>query len=283
MTSKLTLALQKKGRLSDDSLNLLRQAGLSFEMTERSLKVSVRNFDLEILLLRSSDIPEIVADGVADIGITGQNIVEEEGYPVSEIEKLGFGKCSLSLAFPENESDLSLANKRIATSYPVILQQYLDQKNIDAQIVPLSGSVEIAPKLKIADCICDLVSTGSTLRSNGLKQGDVIFESQAVIIGNENLSDEKKELLEKLLLRIKAVLTAKKNKYIIMNAERKNLPQIEACIPGLKRPTVSSLMDEDFISVASVVEEDFFWSTIEKLKKAGASDILVLPIEKMIL
>jgi len=283
MTTKLTLALQKSGRLAEDSLKLLKQAGLCFEITERSLKVNVSNFDLEILLLRSSDIPEIVADGAADIGITGQNTVAEKGYSVTEIQSLGFGKCALSLAFPEKEEDYSLDGKRIATSYPGILNEYLRQNDTQAQVVDLSGSVELAPRLKIADCICDLVSTGSTLRSNGLKQGKVVFESQAVIIGNKSISNEKRELLDKLLLRINAVLTAQKYKYIVMNAERKNLPKIETCIPGLKNPTVSSLADSDFVSIASVVEEDVFWCTIENLKKAGATGILVLPIEKMIL
>ena len=283
MTTKLTLALQKQGRLSTDSLNLLKQAGLVFETTERSLKVSVQNFDLEILLLRSNDIPEIVADGVADIGITGQNTIAEKGYEVKELEKLGFGACSLCLAYPESETNESLEGKRVATSYPVLLQKYFDQQGVNAQVVDLSGSVELAPRLKIADCICDLVSTGSTLRSNGLRKGECIFESQAVLIQNKAIPKDKTLLLEKLLLRIKAVLTAKRYKYIVMNAEKSNLQKIQACIPGLKRPTVSELSDTNYVSIASVVEEDFFWSTIEKLKGAGASGILVLPIEKMVL
>ena len=283
MTTKLTIALQKKGRLASDSLELFKQAGLNFEITERSLKVEVRNLDIEILLLRSSDIPEIVANGVAEIGITGQNTAAEKGYPVNELVTLGFGKCALSFAFPENETDRSIDGKRIATSYPQILKQHLQKENIKAQIVSLSGSVEIAPKLNIADLICDLVSTGSTLRSNGLIQGEIIFKSQAVIIANQTIAKEKAVILDKLLLRIKSVLAAKKYKYIVMNAERSDLEKIENCIHGLKKPTVSSLADSSLVSIASVVEEDYFWSTIEKLKSAGAFDILVLPIEKMIL
>ena len=283
MKNKLTIAIQKKGRLATESLNLFKQAGFNFEITERSLKVGVRNFDLEILLLRSSDIPEIVANGIAEVGITGQNTAAEKGYPVNELTTLGFGKCELSFAYPENESDRSINGKRIATSYPQILRRYLQTENLKAQIVDLSGSVEIAPKLEIADLICDLVSTGSTLRSNGLTKGEVIFKSQAVIIANQSIPKEKIELLDKLLLRIESVLAAKKYKYIVMNAQRSNLEKIENCIHGLKKPTVSSLADSNLVSIAAVVEEDYFWSTIEKLKAAGASDILVLPIEKMIL
>ena len=281
--TKLTLALQKKGRLANESIALLTQAGFDFEKTEQSLKVSVNNFELELLFLRSKDIVEIVSDGIADIGISGQNVVEEMGYTVKNLGLLGFGACELCMAFREGETDFSLEGKRIATSYPNLLQQYLERENINAQIVELSGSVELAPRLKIADCICDLVSSGATLRNNGLRKGTVVFESQAMLIGNGNLSSEKQMLLDKLLLRLRSVLTAKKYKYVVMNAEKSNVQQIQTCIPGLKKPTVSELADTDFVSIASVVEEDFFWSTIEQLKDAGASGILVLPIEKMIL
>ena len=283
MTPCLTLALQKKGRLSIDSLSLLRQAGLIFETTERSLKVSVQNFALEILLLRSNDIPEIVADGVADIGISGQNTIAEKGYQVREVEKLGFGACELCLAYPEGVENPNLEGKSIATSYPRLLQKYFDQQQIQAQIVPLSGSVELAPRLNIADGICDLISSGSTLRSNGLRKGGCIFSSQAVLIANQAIPEPKRLLLEKLLLRIRAVLTAKKYKYIVMNAKKSNLQKIQTCVPGLKKPTISELTDPNYVSIASVVEEDTFWSTIEQLKAAGASGILVLPIEKMVL
>ena len=282
MTPRLTLALQKKGRLSTDSFALLRQAGLIFEITARSLKVSVQNFELEILLLRSGDIPEIVANGVADIGISGQNTIAEKGYRVRELEKLGFGACQLCLAYPEGIENPCLEGKRIATSYPRLLQKYFDQRNINAAIIPLSGSVELAPRLKIADGVCDLISSGSTLRSNGLRQGECIFSSQAVLMANQSIPKDKTLLLEKLLLRIRAVLTAKKYKYVVMNAEKSNLQKIQTCVPGLKKPTVSELADPNYVSMASVVEEDTFWSTIEQLKAAGASGILVLPIEKMV-
>ncbi|MCK5460973.1 ATP phosphoribosyltransferase [Candidatus Gracilibacteria bacterium] len=281
---KLTLAIQKTGRLAEDSLELLRKSGFKFEITDRSLTFSINNFPLEIIFLRADDIPEIVADRVADIGICGQNTVEEKGYKVRELEALGFGKCSLCMAYPEKQKKVSLSGKRIATSYPRLLGKFLKKQKISADIVDLSGSVELSPKLNIADCICDLVSTGSTLKNNGLVKGETIFKSEAVFISNDQISTEKQALLDKLLFRIRAVLTARKYKYIIMNAPRKNLNEIQKCIPGLKKPTIASLFaDTDYVSVASVVEEDFFWTTIERLKEVGASGIIILPIEKMIL
>lgn len=283
MPNRLTLALQKKGRLAEDGFALLKKAGLSFGITDRSLKVEVRNFPLDLLLLRSSDIPEIVAQGIADIGITGQNYVAEYETPVRELVRLGFGRCTLCLAYPENVDDKKLPGKRIATSYPNLLASYLSEKDIRARPVTLAGSIELAPKLGLADLICDLVSTGSTLRSNGLTRGEEIFKSEAVIVGNDQLDASRQILLDKLLMRVNAVLSARKYRYVVMNAARRDVPEIEKCIPSLKKPTISSLADSGLVSIASVIEEDTFWSTIESLKSAGASGIVVLPIEKMVL
>ena len=276
----LKIAIQKNGRLSDKTIELLRNAGLEFDFFERSLAARCRNFPLEILFFRASDIPEIISDGAVDCGICGQNSIKEKKIDIIEVEKLGFGKCRLSIASPKA---LTLKGKRIATSYPNILQQFLKKKKIIAEIVELSGSVEIAPKLGIADAICDLVSSGSTLKVNGLQEIEQIFFSEVVLVAQKKLSAEKARIFEKLLIRIQAVLEAKKYKYILMNAPKAALPEITKLIPGLKNPTISPLFDEKSVSIASVVEEDKFWETIEKLKKYGASGILVMPIEKMIL
>ena len=281
----MKIAIQSKGRLSEDSLNLLKKSGFSFQKTERSLTAKIENFPLEILFLRAGDIPEIVADGIADIGICGQNTVIESGEKINQILELGFGKCTLCLASPEYQSyDESIWKKdmRIATSYTKILQNYLDINNKKAHLFHLAGSVEIAPKLEISDMICDLVSTGSTLKVNGLKVRETIFESQAILIGNKNLSDENKTILEKILMRIQSVISAKNRKYIVMNAKKENIDKISACIPSLESPTVTALSDENMVSISSVIQENKFWETIDKLKENGASGILVMPIEKII-
>lgn len=279
----LKIAIQKSGRLSEQSLELLKKCGLEFDISERKLISTCQNFPLEILFFRADDIPEIVSDNTVDLGICGQNSITEKGFNLKEIEKMNFGKCRLSIAIPEKTSSkFSFSNKKIATSYPNILKKYLKKNNINAEIVELSGSVEIAPKLGIADAICDLVSSGSTLKTNGLKEIEQIFYSQAVLVSRKKLSITKQKLLDKLLIRIRAVLTAKNYKYVAMNAPKKALNQITTLIPGLKNPTISPLADKNFVSIASVVEENKFWETIEKLKKYGASGILVLPIEKMI-
>ena len=280
---KLILAIQKSGRLADGSLDLLKKAGFKFEITERSLTVAVKNFPMELLFLRSSDIPEIVADGIADLGIAGENTVFEEGYPVSPIEKLGFGGCTLCMATTDGAPAKSLTGKRIATSYPVLLKQYLADENISATVVELSGSVELAPKLGIADAICDLVSSGATLQSNALVKGEGIFASEPLVFCQGKITGEKEMLLEEFLLRIRSVLMARKFKYVVMNAPKDKVPDIQEAMPGLKKPTISPLSDTDFVSISSVVEEDVFWTTIGKLKAAGATGILVMPIEKMIL
>ncbi len=283
-TETLTLAIQKKGRLSDECMQLLKQAGFSFELSERSLSAKCSNFPLEILFLRAEDIPEIVADKTADIGICGQNSIAEKDFDTQEIEPLGFGKCRLSLAVAAESADnFRLDGKRIATSYPKLVQKYLDKRKISAEPVSISGSVEIAPKLGIAEVICDLVSSGSTLKMNGLIETEMIFQSEAVLFSASSFPDEKLEILEKFCLRIRSVLIAKRNKYIVMNAPKSSVASIKKCIPGLQNPTIAPLADPDFVSLASVVEEDYFWETIEKLKAQGATGILVLPIEKMIL
>ncbi len=277
----LKIAIQKSGRLSEKTFELLEDAGFYFEMTDRSLMAKCRNYPIELLFLRPGDIPEIVADKTADLGICGQNSVAEKGFDLREIQKLEFGKCHLSIAVPENFKG-TLEGKRIATSYPKILQNYLDKKDVSASIVTLSGSVEIAPNIGTADGICDLVSTGSTLKMNGLIEKEEIFSSEAVLIGNLSLTKEKEELLHNFLVRIKAVLLAKKFKYIVMNLERKNIPKLTEILPGLKSPTITNLADENWVSVSTVVEEKIFWETIDKLKSIGAEGILVQNIEKLI-
>jgi len=295
MCKKLTIALQKSGRLSEKSLNLFRKVGFEFEISPRGLMAKCTNFPLEIIFLRALDIPEIVFDGTADLGICGQDSVEKKGLELLEIEKLGFGACRLSLALPEENFDRDellarghaplLEGKRIATSYKKIVQKFLEKEKINAEVVELSGSVEIAPKLGIADCIADLVSTGSTLKMNGLKEIKTIFKSETILFSaNKKFgNEEKQKLFEDFLMRLRAVLVAKKSKYVVMNLERKNLEKFEAIFKGLKSPTITNLADENWVSVATVIEEEIFWETIGKLKKIGAEGILVMPIEKIIL
>jgi len=280
----LKIAIQKSGRLSDNSFELLKKSGFEFETSKRNLSAKVNNFPLEILFFRTGDIPEIVNDSIVDIGICGENStiekISNKSNFIKIIERFDFGKCRLSISAPKK---INIENKKIATSYPETLGKYLKKKKIKAEIVKLSGSVEIAPKLKLADAICDLVSTGSTLKINGLIELETILHSNAVLIANKKISEEKKEILDKFLNRIRAVIQAQKYKYILMNAPRSALKNIQKLIPGLKNPTISPLSDSDFVSIASVVEENKFWETIEKLKSCGATGILVLPIEKMIL
>lgn len=282
----LRIAIQKSGRLSDDSLNLIRECGISFINSSLKLKTESTNFPLEILFLRDDDIPGYVADGVADIGIVGQNVLVEEGMQDLTVEELGFSKCRLSLAVPKGDTYSSLEDlngKNIATSYPNLLQAYLDERGVKATIHTISGSVEIAPSIGLADAICDIVSSGSTLISNGLKEVERVFKSQAVLIANKALSEEKREILEKLLFRINAVQRAQRAKYILLNAPNDKVAEISKLLPGVKSPTVLPLLEEGWSSLHSVVNEDDFWEIIEKLKAAGAQGILVVPIEKMII
>ncbi|WP_187261510.1 ATP phosphoribosyltransferase [Pontibacter beigongshangensis] len=281
----LRIAIQKSGRLSDDSLNLIRECGISFISSSLKLKTESTNFPLEILFLRDDDIPGYVADGVADIGIVGENVLVEEGKQELTVEKLGFSKCRLSLAVPKAEEYSSISDlegKNIATSYPNILQEYLSRHGVTAQIHTISGSVEIAPSIGLAEAICDIVSSGSTLISNGLREVERVFSSQAVLIANDNLNEEKKQILEKLLFRVHAVQRAQRAKYIVLNVPNDQIESVSELLPGIKAPTVMPLAEEGWSSLHSVVNEDDFWEIIEKLKDAGAQGILVVPIEKMI-
>jgi ATP phosphoribosyltransferase len=281
---KLKIAVQKSGRLHDDSLRLLKECGIDISNGGNKLKSEASNFPLEVYFLRDDDIPQYVEDAVADIGIVGENVVYEKNKQLGVLEKLGFGKCRLSIAVNKSDHfDKSfLSGKKIATSYPVLLQQYLDKNNIKAEIHEISGSVEIAPGIGLADAICDLVSSGSTLLTNGLKEVDIILNSQAVLIKNRSLPGEKDQLLQKLLFRIQAVKRSKNNKYILLNAPNENLAEIISLLPGMKSPTVLPLADPAWSSVHSVVNENDFWDIIEQLKCAGAQGILIVPIEKMI-
>lgn len=280
----LRIAVQKSGRLSEQSLALLKKAGFAFEMSERSLISKCSHFPLEILFLRAEDIPEIVHDGTADLGIAGENTIIEKAFNLKVIEKLGFGKCRLSIAVPENKKEnFVLARKKIATSYPRLLKTFLTKEQITAEVVELSGSVEIAPRLGMAEVICDLVSTGSTLKMNGLIEYQRIFNSEAVLVAKDLFAENQKKIFKKFLMRIRSVLCARRNKYVVMNAPKESLETIKQLLPGLKNPTISPLVSDDWVSISTVVEEEVFWETIEKLKKAGATGILVLPIENMIL
>lgn len=282
----LRIAVQKSGRLSEDSVQLLKECGIDLRNVKDRLKTVSENFPLEVFFLRDDDIPEYVEDGVADIGIVGQNVLAEKGRKVISIQELGFGKCRLSLAIPrsmEYAGIQSLEGKRIATSYPKIVSGFLAKHNIKASIHEISGSVEIAPGIGLADVVADLVSSGGTLFMNGLKEAEVILQSQAVMISRENLDSERKQLLDKLLFRIRAVKKAKRSKYILLNAPNAQVEKIISLLPGMRSPTVLPLAEPGWSSVHSVLSEDEFWDKIEQLKEAGAEGILVVPIEKMIM
>jgi ATP phosphoribosyltransferase len=282
---KLKIAIQKSGRLHEDSLRLLKECGIEISNGVNKLKSEASNFPMEVYFLRDDDIPQYVEDAVADIGFVGENIVYEKKKKINVVEKLGFGKCRLSIAvkrYEEYNGADFLTGRRIATSYPFLVQQYLTENNIDAEIHEISGSVEIAPGIGLADAICDLVSSGSTLFMNGLKEVETILHSQAVLIKNTQLGIAQEHLLSKLLFRIQAVKKAKNNKYILLNAPNEKLSEIISLLPGMKSPTVLPLAIEGWSSVHSVLSENEFWEIIEKLKGAGAQGILVVPIEKMI-
>lgn len=284
--TNLKIAIQKSGRLHDDSLKLLKACGINIGNGKGQLKVSVPNFPMEILYLRNSDIPQYLEDGVADITFIGENLLIEKQRKVSIVEKLGFSKCRVCLAVPKGVEDTSLQyfeGKRIATSYPKTLQQFLDKKNIKADIHVITGSVEIAPNIGLADGICDIVSTGNTLFKNGLKETQTILTSQAVLAKSLTLSQEKEAILAQLLFRIQAVLRAKSKKYILMNVPNDKIEEISTILPVLKSPTVLPLVEEGWSSLHSVINEEEFWQVIDQLKKAGAEDILVVPIDKMVL
>lgn len=280
----LKIAIQKSGRLHDDSMRLLKECGIDISNGGNKLKATAANFPLEVYFLRDDDIPQYVEDAVADAGIVGENVVYEKKKEVQVLEQLGFGKCRLSIAVGRNEEfdRANLNGKRIATSYPVLVQEYLDKHKIKAEIHEISGSVEIAPGIGLAEAICDLVSSGSTLLTNGLKEVETILQSQAVLIRNKKLSTEKDQWLQRLLFRIKSVKKAKNNKYILLNAPNARLDEIIRLLPGMKSPTVLPLATTGWSSVHSVIDENDFWNIIEQLKEAGAEGILVVPIEKMI-
>lgn len=282
---KLKIAIQKSGRLHDDSINLLKQCGIKFGNGVGKLRAESRNFPIEIYFLRDDDIPEYVSDGVADVGIVGENVVFESNKKVDIIEKLGFGKCRLSLAVPKSfdyQNLQSIENKRIATTYPNLLSIYLAENNINADIHTISGSVEIAPSIGLADAVCDLVSSGSTLFTNGLQEVETVMNSEAVLISQNNLDEDSSKILAKLMFRINAVNSAKQNKYILLNAPNDKRYEIIKLLPGIKSPTILPLAESGWSSVHSVINENDFWEVVEKLKLAGAEGILVLSIDQMI-
>ena len=281
----LRIAVQSKGRLYDETMMLLEEAGIKLNRGKRILLLSAKGFPVEVLFLRDDDIPQSVANGVADIGIVGENEYVEKGQEARLIKRLGFSKCRLSLAIPKDEEYKGaewFEGKTIATSYPVILRSFLEERGVKADIHVISGSVEIAPGIGLADAIFDIVSSGSTLVSNRLKEVEVVMKSEALLIGNKNMSDEKKEVLEELLFRMNAVKTAEDKKYVLMNAPKDKLEEIIAVLPGMKSPTIMPLAQEGWCSVHTVLDEKRFWEIIGKLKGLGAEGILVLPIEKMI-
>ncbi len=283
---RLKLAIQKSGRLNEDSMRLLKECGIDIGNGVNKLKADATNFPLELFFLRDDDIPQYVEDGVADIGFVGENVVYEKAKKVEVAYELGFGKCRLSFAVRKNEEFTGpafLVGKKIATSYPVLVQRYLDEHKINAEVHEISGSVEIAPGIGLADVVCDLVSSGSTLFMNGLKEADTILKSQAVLIKHKNFTSEQQQILERLLFRMESVKKAKKNKYVLLNAPNEQLEKIVALLPGMKSPTVLPLASPGWSSVHSVIAESDFWEIIEQLKNAGAEGILVIPIEKMIL
>lgn len=282
----LRIAVQKSGRLYEDSVQLLKECGIDLRNVKDRLRTVSENFPLEVFFLRDDDIPEYVEDGVADIGIVGQNVLLEKGRKVITVESLGFGKCRLSIAVPktfEYNSIQDLEGKRIATSYPALVKSYLSDNQVNASIHEISGSVEIAPGIGLSDAVADLVSSGGTLFMNGLKEVDIILESQAVMVAKSNLTPAQQSILDKLLFRIRAVKKAKKTKYVLLNAPNEQLEKIIAILPGMRSPTVLPLAQSGWSSVHSVLSEDEFWDRIEKLKEAGAEGILVVPIEKMII
>ncbi|MCA4896715.1 MAG: ATP phosphoribosyltransferase [Cytophagales bacterium] len=285
MNSTLRIAIQKSGRLQEDSLKLLKESGLQFSNGKDQLKTQVRNLPIELLFLRDDDIPQYVEDKVADAGIVGENVFVEKQKKNELVRRLDFAKCRLSIAIPRSESFTGISyleGKNIATSFPVIVQKYLDKNKIKAGIHEISGSVEIAPGIGLADAICDIVSTGSTLLSNGLKEVDIVMQSEAILITTPELEVAKKVILDKLLFRMQAVQSAKNNKYILLNCPNGAIEKITSVIPGMKSPTIMPLSRVGWSSLHSVVDENDFWEKIDLLKSFGAEGILVIPIEKMI-
>jgi ATP phosphoribosyltransferase len=285
-TNNIRIAVQKSGRLSDDSLKLFKECGIKFESGGSKLRSISSNFPIEFLFLRDDDIPGYVEDGVADLGVVGLNVLMEHTRKVEIVKELGFSKCRLSLAIPRSETytDLSqFEGKSIATSYPNLTNQFLQKNGVNAEMHEISGSVEIAPSIGLAEGICDIVSTGGTLLSNGLKEVATVFQSQAVMISNNALSAEKQAILNKLLFRIDSVQRGQNAKYVVLNVQEQNIEKVTTLLPGMKSPSVLPLATKGWFSLHSVIEENDFWNIIENLRDAGAEGILVLPIEKMIL
>tara|TARA_B000000475_G_scaffold269029_1_gene262406 strand:+ start:615 stop:1472 length:858 start_codon:yes stop_codon:yes gene_type:complete len=284
--NKLKIAIQKSGRLNKDSLELLGKCGIKIDNYKDQLKASSSNFPIEVYFLRNSDIPKYINDGVVDLAIIGENLLIEKDYDIEIFQKLGFSKCKVSIALPESKEFNSindLNSLKIATSYPNTLKKFLEKKQIKSSIHVINGSVEIAPNIGLSEAICDIVSSGSTLYKNNLKEVYVLHESQAVLAGNENVIQNNKELLDKFIFRVNAVLKAKESKYILLNAPNDKIEAISNILPVLKSPTVLPLNKEGWSSLHSVINENTFWEVIDKIKEAGAEDILVCPIEKMVL
>jgi ATP phosphoribosyltransferase len=282
---KLKIALQRSGRLAEGSTELLRRCGIRFSNGSGKLRAEATDFPLEILFLRDDDIPEYVADGVADAGVVGENVLTENPKPVDRLERLGFGRCRLSIAVPRSFEYTELADlegKRIATSYPKLLGEYLESRGIAADIHEISGSVEIAPSIGLAEAVCDLVSSGSTLFSNGLQEVETVMRSEAVLIAGDGLDADRSAILDKLRFRIRSVNAASQNKYILLNAPQDRIDEIVAILPGMKSPTVLPLAEAGWVSVHSVIGEQDFWEIVDNLKRAGAEGILVLSIDQMI-
>ncbi len=286
MNKKLHIAVQKSGRLHDESLKLLNDCGISIDNGKDQLKAVARNFPLEIFYLRNGDIPQYIRDGVVDIAIIGENLLIEKGKEITIKEKLGFSKCRVSIAIPKDDAYKgieSLTGKKIATSYPNTVEGFLSEKGIDAELHIINGSVEIAPNIGLSDAICDIVSSGSTLFKNNLKEVEVLFKSEAVLAASSILDAEKTDILEKLQFRIQSVLKGRQSKYILMNVPNDSIDKISSILPVLKSPTVLPLAEPGWSSLHSVVNEGTFWEVIDELKAAGAQDILVCPVEKMVL
>ncbi len=284
--SKLKIAIQKSGRLNQDSLQLLKDCGISIDNGKDQLKVTAPNFPLEILYLRNADIPQYLEDGVVDVAIIGENLLIEKQKNIEIIQRLGFSKCRVSLAIPkeiEYDSITYFEGKKIATSYPNTLLDYLNKNEVNAEIHAISGSVEIAPNIGLADGICDIVSSGSTLFKNGLKEIQVMLRSEAVLAKSPNLEMKQKQILDKLLFRMKAVLRAKNTKYVLMNLPNNKIEEVSQILPVLKSPTILPLAEEGWSSLHTVIDEAKFWDVIDELKTAGAEGILIVPIDKMVL
>lgn len=284
--SKLKIAIQKSGRLYEESLQLLKDCGIFVNNGKDQLKVSVDNFPMEIMYLRNSDIPQYLEDGVVDIAIVGENLLAEKQKNIETIQRLGFSKCKVSLAVPkeiETDDINYFQSKKIATSYPNTLKNFLQKNNISADIHVISGSVEIAPNIGLADGICDIVSSGSTLFKNGLRETVTILKSEAVLAKTFQLNNDKQKILEKFIFRIQSVLRAKNSKYILMNVPNDKISEISNILPVLKSPTVIPLAEEGWSSIHSVIDEERFWEVIDELKEKGAQDILIIPIDKMVI